>query len=135
MAGELPKEFVQPLCVRFQVGWQLPEDDRQFFAQPVNTGKETPKGVTHIPQFLHVGDEAGGFDGEAKVRRGLHRPVGEGVAGRQAIERVVDFHRVKVVGVENEPIGRLEVGRIEAPAPMRIDPTRSADAHHRRHRN
>ena len=72
-------------------------------------------------------DEATGFTREQELFRGSLSPIDERVMGRKLIEGVIDFDRVKVLGVDAEKFGTWCVLRIERTYPMVVMPAGSSN--------
>ena len=79
-------------------------------------------------QSLHVGQVSIRLDRVDESVRRLLAPGLEGLRGGQLIESIVDLDRVESPGVELEPLLRRRFFRIEAPAPVIVIPSRTADA-------
>src|SRR5205809_479237 len=80
-----------------------------------------------VHEFLRLGNEPIGFNGIAKAVRRLFLPAIERAGRGQTVEAVIDFNRVEVGRIIFEPALLRQVVRIEAAAPMFVDPAGTAD--------
>src|SRR5207248_11678513 len=91
--------------------------------------KQAGQGLVDATELRQVRDAAARLDGEeeAGVRCRLLGPGAELLAGRKTVEAPVDLDGREVLRVEREVIARGQVGRVEAPDPVRVDPAGGAD--------
>ena len=114
------------------MGRELVEARSELLAETRDRINEAIQGLVDVAQLLEVRDIAAGLDGEeeAGVRCRLLGPGAELVAGGQTVEAAVDLDGREVLRVEREVIARGQVGRVEAPDPVRVDPAGGADPDH-----
>ena len=122
-------KLLEPQWIGTPVGRELVEARSEPLAEPSGRINEAVQGLVDVTELLQVRDVAAGLDGEeeAGVRCRLLGPGAELVAGGQAVEAPVDLDGREVLRVEREVIARGQVGRVEAPDPVRVDPAGGAD--------
>ncbi len=115
--GEQLEKGLEPRQVALEVGWQL----EQYAAQPVAEHAERLQQVAGLVvralEALEVRDAPRRLDHEAEGLGNLFAPALEHARPGQTIESVVDLDRGQALGVEAEPVGRLERFGVERPVP------------------
>jgi hypothetical protein len=83
--------------------------------------------LLRIFKLSTMGDVTAGLHCETKICRRLLAPSLQRLRCGQAVKTIIDFDRVKMLGIPTERLFRPQIGWIERPAPMRIMPTRCPD--------
>src|SRR5256714_5185444 len=122
-------KLLEPRWIGTPVGRELVEARSAPLAEPPGRINEAVQGLVDVAQLLEVRDVAAGLDGEeeAGVRCRLLGPGAGLVAGGQKEEASGGLDGREVLRVEREVIARGQVGRVEAPDPVRVDPAGGAD--------
>ncbi len=76
-----------------------------------------------VGELQCLGEIAVCLDRIAEAARGLVPPAVDGLRLGEAVEAVVDFHRVEMVGVEGEPALHRQFFRVEGAAPVAVVPS------------
>jgi hypothetical protein len=109
----------------------LPEKSTQFLFQGGGIGQEQRERVSTILQPFDMSDESASLDSEKKLFRCPFIPALKNLLLGKAIKGHIQFHRVKIFGVEFKPLFLGEVGGIkDAIPPMGIVITACSDQNH-----
>src|SRR5207302_2152017 len=120
-------ELLEPLDIHPPAGWKLEQDRTEPPFQLFDHSHELLDGLFRVPEFLVVGDEAAGFDGEAEVRRRFAAPAFQRGRRGQGVEAVVDLDGIEALYIPAQHLRSWQIGRIERAFPVLIVPARSAD--------
>ncbi len=128
------EERVGPGPVEAQLRRQLPEDRAERLPEAEDAGgEEVRERRAKAPQLEHVRDVAAALDREEESVGNGRAPGVAGRRPRQRVERAVDLYGRQARGEVGEPALLGQALRIEAAAPVGIDPARGPDANPRRH--
>ena len=129
LAWQPGHKLLKPQGIGTPVGRELVEARPEPLAKSLGRIDEALQGLVDVAQLLEVRDVPAGLDGEeeAGVRCRLRGPGAELIAGGQTVEAAVDLDGREVLRVEREVIARGQLGRVEAPDPVRVDPAGGAD--------
>ena len=124
------QKFFEQGLVEFESRRKLHQNRPEVVAVLEHAGhfQKALQGFLAISESLDVRDLLIGFQSETKSFRNTLDPIQKSCLGGHPIKTVVDFNRRKLFGVKVEHFALWKLLRIEAPLPLLVGVSRSADA-------
>jgi hypothetical protein len=97
--------------------WELPEHCSQFFFQRGGMVEKKGEGFSAILQSFDVGDEAASFNDKRESFWGPFIPPSKDLFLWEAVERYIEFDRVKIFRIKFKPLSLGKVRWIKDPIP------------------
>ncbi len=119
----------EALVVTVEVGGELPQHRAHLrrLDERLDPLVEALEPATKVGEPLHVGQVTARLDREQESGRCLLDPPGDGSAGGEPVEGVVDLDRVEQRRVVLEPPGGRKALRIDPAAPVVVVPAGTSD--------
>ena len=128
------QKSLQPSWIGPPTGWELHQYGPQVGSQAAGPFDKGRQALLRLPQPFDVAAVAAELEGIEKPRPGALPPTVEYFGSWQAVEGIVDLHRVEVRLVVVEPAALRQVCRIDRPAPVWILIARGPDEQPAPHR-
>ena|SRR5437016_3246156 len=125
--GQRAQKGFKSLCVGLPKRRKLEDDRAKLRFQPVYPLEEPPDPDLGVLQFLHVCEKPASLRGETESLWSRVAPFLQSAFEREAIERIVEFNRIEMLGVKLQQFGSRKLLRIERAMPMAIVPPRRTD--------
>src|ERR1700756_3980640 len=100
------EKLIQPLGIHLPTRRQLKKNRSKSPAQFFYQRNEFLFGTFRVVEFPVVGDIPARFSRQTELRRRFATPGFQSGCGRKAVEAVVDFKRIELLGIPAKHLGR-----------------------------